>query len=99
MAGLAGTAAPTAVFAMVSAPPHGDVADQPARLQSENRNNDDERHRELLAVADEIEAGRSLEDVAEIGDQVLQHAHDEAARHRPAGAGDAAHQRSGEAVE
>ena len=55
--------------------------------------------RQLLAVADDVEAGGLLEQVAEIGDQVLQHADDEAAGHGAARARDAADQRAGEAVE
>ncbi len=57
------------------------------------------RDRQLFAVADDIDAGRLLQQVAEVGDQVLQHADDEAAGHGPARTGDAADQRAGEAVE
>ncbi len=72
---------------------------RPLGLQRQHGDDDDQRHGQLLAVADEIDARRSLEHVAEVGEHVLEHADDEAADHRAARAGDAADQRAGKAVE
>src|SRR5215470_12850970 len=75
------------------------MAEEAAWLEGKDGDDDDQRDGELLAVADDVNAGRLLEQVAEVGDQVLEHADDEAAGHGAAWAGDAADQSTGKAVE
>src|SRR5438876_8703740 len=79
-------------------PLHGDMAEEAAGLEGEYGDDDDQRHAQLLAVADDVDARGLLEQIAEVGDQVLQHTDDEPAGHGAARARDAADECAGKAV-
>src|SRR5262245_40688556 len=65
----------------MSDPLHDDAAENAGRFHGEHEDHDDQRHGELLAVADDVDAGRLLDLVAGEGHHVLEHADDEAADH------------------
>src|SRR5262249_5256879 len=93
---------PLAVWVVVAIalyPLDRDLTEQAARLQRQDYDHDDQGHAELLAVADDVEARRSFEHVAEVSDQGLQHPDQEAASHGAARARDTADQGAGEAIE
>src|SRR5258708_6612270 len=83
----------------ISHPLYDDAAEQAGGLHGEHEDDDDQRHGELLAVADDVDPGRLLDLVAGIGHHVLEYADDETADHGAAGIADAAHQGTGEGVE
>src|SRR5471032_3393097 len=75
----------------MSDPLHYDPAEQAGGLNGQHEDYDDQRHGELLAVADDVDAGHLLDHVAAVGDHVLEYADDEAADHSAARIADAAH--------
>src|SRR5689334_2143581 len=76
--------------ARISDPLHDDAAEQAGGLQGKHENDNDQRDSELLAVADDVDAGQLLDLVAGIGDHVLEHADDEPAGDSSSGIADAA---------
>src|SRR5471030_327379 len=69
----------------ISDPLHDDPAEQAGGPQGEHEDHDDQRHGELLAVADDVDAGQLLDLVAGVGDHVLEHADDKPPTTAPPG--------------